>query len=449
MSDSTNHALQGAPFQSFLRYAIPSALGLLAMSTASVVDGIFVGRYEGSEALAAINLIIPVFSITFGMAFMMAVGGSVAAGKCVGEKDHRGASNIFSKTLMATLTYAALLLALGLYAAEHLYALLGAGPELFPLMAEYFETLIWFLPAQLLTVTYYFFVRIAGYPSLASAGLIVGAAANLVLDWLLIGVWGLGLRGAAMATGLSSVITILTLLFYLFKPGRWMRFYWRQSRWIELGRACFNGLSEFINEISAGVVTFILNLVIIQRLGVDGVAAFTVVSYSLFIGLLLAFSVADALQAVCSQCFGARNAQRMQQFLAIATTTVIINAVIFIVLLLSQGTQMVSLFVTDGDTRLVSIAEDFIQVLWPVFVFNGLNVVVSAYLTSIHHSVASASVATLRSLALPLLLLAILTQWLPNWPFLLALTGAEALTLLVAAMLFYRFRPQRVLAETL
>lgn len=441
MAAVDNPALQGNPVASFLKYAIPSALGILTISTASVIDGIFIGRYEGSTALAAINLIIPVISIYFGLVFMLAVGSSVMAGKYVGEGRYRDASNIYSKSLIVTLAYGILLLVGGLLGSQHLFRLLGASPELFSLMAEYFGALIWFVPVHVTTGMLYFFVRIAGYPGLASAGLIAGALSNLALDWWLIGVQGEGLRGAALATGLSNVITLGVLLLYRLKPDCWLQFIPRQRHWGELIRTSFNGLSEFINEISAGVVTFILNLVIIQRLGVDGVAAFSVVSYSLYIGLLFSFSVADSLQVVCSQCYGARDRRRLKQFVQIAVGLVLACATGFILLLCTQGERLITLFVTDSATELMPIAFGFIQVLWPVFALNGLNVVISAYLTATQHALASSTIAMLRSLILPLGLLLLITQLLPQYPFLLAITGAEALTLIGACWLYLRYRP--------
>jgi len=447
LAKSFNPALHGSPLKGFLKYAIPSALGILAMSTASVIDGIFIGRYEGSDALAAINLVIPIFSMAFGIAYMLAVGGSVVAGKYVGEGNYTGASNIFSKTLIAALLYGVLLVVAGASNNHSLFALLGAGPELFGAMSAYFDTLIWFLPIQIATAIYYFFVRIAGYPTLSSIALIVGAATNLILDWWFIIVQGDGLQGAALATGISNIVTVSVLLLHLFKPDRWLQFIPLQSQWRELAQAAFNGLSEFVNEISAGLITFVLNLVIINQLGVTGVAAFSVVSYTLFIGLLLSFSMADALQALCSQCYGARDARRLNEFIKIASAGVTISALGFIALLLTQGPNLIGLFVSNNDPQLFELALEFIHILWPVFIFNGLNVVISAYLTAIHHAAASAIIALLRSLVFPLLWLAVLMKLLPEWSIVSALTLAEVCTLVIAACLFVRYRPSRIFPQ--
>ena len=446
-SSTSNPALHGPILKSFLTYAIPSALGLLAMSTASVVDGIFIGRYEGGDALGAINLIIPVFSMAFGITYMLAVGGSVVAGKYVGENNFSAATNIFNKTLIVAALYALVLVTAGVAGSSSLFSLLGAEPQLHGLMSDYFNTYIWFLPFQIATAIYYFFVRIAGYPTLAATALVVGAVSNLLLDWWMIGVEGWGLTGAALASGISSLLSWLVLMLHQLKPDHWLHLVLRQRNWGEMGRAAFNGLSEFVNEISAGFVTFILNLVIIERMGITGVAAFSVVSYTLFIGLLLSFSISDSLQAVSSQCFGARNASRLNRFIAISAAAVLLNGALFITLLLTQGTQMIQLFVSDSDPQLVELAESFIQILWPVFIFNGLNMVVSAYLTAVHHALASAVIALSRSLIFPLGWLLVLTQWFPQQAFISALPLAEVCTLVIAAALFAAYRPQRVVGQ--
>src|SRR5690554_7993923 len=94
----TNHSLTSAVLPTFYRLWIPSMLGLLALSTANIVDGLFIGNYVGATALAAVNLIIPFFGILFGLVFMLAMGGAVRAGKYIGEEDYAAASGIFSKT---------------------------------------------------------------------------------------------------------------------------------------------------------------------------------------------------------------------------------------------------------------------------------------------------------------------------------------------------------------
>lgn len=109
-----NSALEGPIFITFLKYLLPSMVGILAMSSASIVDGIFIGNYIGVPALAAVNLIIPILSVLFGVGLMLSIGGSVRAGKYLGQKNELSASAIFSKTIIAVAIYAIIIITIAL-----------------------------------------------------------------------------------------------------------------------------------------------------------------------------------------------------------------------------------------------------------------------------------------------------------------------------------------------
>ena len=197
-STKENLALVGKIFPTFFKYLIPSMLSLIAMTSASLVDGIFIGNYVGVTALGAVNLTIPVTALLFGFAMMLSVGGSVRAGKYLGEKNYAAASAIFSKTLIFVTGYGVLAISLGLFFELQLFAGLGAKEELFPVMSEYYRVILPFLLAQFIVIVMYFFIRLDGFPNLVAVALTVGALVNILLDYLFIGVLGFGLRGAAL-----------------------------------------------------------------------------------------------------------------------------------------------------------------------------------------------------------------------------------------------------------
>lgn len=436
-----NPALEGPPFLGYLKFAVPSVIALMAVSAAPIVDGLFIANYLGVEALAAVNLVIPVLTLAFGVPYMIAIGGSVSCGKFIGEKNREAASDVFSKTVIIGIVYSLALVFGGALASEELFAVLGAGPDLYPLMQEYFGTLLWFLPVQIMAINYYYFVRISGFPTLASTAIVTGVITNIVLNYVLIGVLGFGLRGAAFATGISALVMLVIMLGHWFSGESWLRFNPFPSEWRHMLGVAYNGLSEFIDESSSGFVTFILNLIVIGSLGYAGVAAFSVVSYSLFIGFLFFYGLSEALQAVCSQCYGARDEKRMRQFLVVTAVFVISSALLFSSLLLAFGENFILFFIDPSETELISMSKGFIAILWPIFVFAGLNFNIAAYLTAVHQPTASAIVAILRAAVFPLGLLYILTEFYPDIPFLVAITAGEMLTLIVTVFLFIRYRP--------
>ncbi|WED27593.1 MATE family efflux transporter [Vibrio sp. DW001] len=448
VSSQQNSALDGPIFTTFLKYLLPSIVGMLAMSSASLVDGIFIGNFVGVPALAAVNLIIPILSVLFGVGLMLSIGGSVRAGKYLGEKNRAAASAIFSKTLIAVVFYAIVIIAIGLVLEPFLFRLLGAGETLAPLMSEYYRVVMPFLLAQLMTIVLYFFVRLDGFPSLAATALVIGAVLNVGLDYLFIAVFNWGLSGAAWATGLSQLLPLLTLLTYFFSRKRKLRFSLWQKNWSEVFQAAYNGLSEFINEISGGIIAFIFNLMLISRAGVEGVAAITVLNYLLMIGFMVYFSIADTAQVMISQNFGAQNAQRLKEFLKITFFMTSVVSLLTILILLLFNESLIYMFLDDRGTEgTVAMAIEFVYYVWPVFIFAGANMTISGYLTAIHLPFQSGIVSLSRSLIFPASLLILLFVLFDDNRFVIALPIGECLTFIIALAYFIRHKPARAIAE--
>lgn len=446
--DERSHALDGPISSTFYRYLLPSLVGMLAMTSASLVDGLFIGNIVGIEALAAVNLIIPIMSVLFGVGLMLSIGGAVRGGKYLGEKNNKAASAIFSKTLITVLLYAAVVISLGLVFETTLFRMLGATPELFALMSEYYRVIMPFLVMQLCTIVLYFFIRLDGYPSLTASALVVGAALNIILDYLFIYVYQWGLFGAALATGLSQLAPLLILLSYFFIKQRKLHFSIRQSGWQEVFKSAYNGISEFINEISAGVIVSVFNWMLIQRAGVEGVAAITVVNYLLMLGFMVFFAIGDTSQVMVSQNFGAKNAHRIRQFLLIAGVNIVIVSLLCIAVLVSQSETLILMFVKDeGSEKTVALALEFVGYIWPAFLFVGTNMLISSYLTSIHLPFQSGVVALCRSLILPFTFLITLYWFFDDYRFVFALSLAEVMTFIIATAYFIRHRPKIAIAQ--
>lgn len=445
-SETMNDALEGPVLKTFVKYLIPSLIGLLAMTSASLVDGIFIGNYVGVTALAAVNLIIPIITLLFGVSMMVSIGGSVRAGKYLGEKNTQAASAIFSKTLIFMFFYALLVIGLGLLLEIQIFKALGATQELFPVMSEYYRIILPFLLPQFIVIQIYFFIRMDGFPNLAAATLIIGSASNIFLDYLFIGLYGWGLTGAALATGLSQILSLVVVIVYFFRPQRRMSFQLRQKNWWEVFQAAYNGISEFINEVSGAIIAFIFNWMLIQRAGVTGVAAITLVNYLLYVGFMVFFSISDSIQVMISQNFGARNGQRIRSFMYTSGGFIAASGFSFILILLNGSDVLIGLFInTEQNPETVYLASEFVSYIWPIFIFAGFNMLISGYLTAIHLPFQSAVVATSRSLIMPIGFLIIFYTLLSDYLFVAAISIAEGVSFLIAVFLYLRYSPAKVL----
>lgn len=445
-----NHALEGAIVPTFFKYLLPSLIGLIAMTSASLVDGIFIGNYVGITALAAVNLIIPITTLLFGVGMMLSIGGSVRAGKYLGEGNPAAASAIFSKTLMFVAVYGVVVICLGLIFEAQLFTAVGATAELFPVMSEYYGIIVPFLFAQLIVIVQYFFIRLDGFPNLAAAALAIGSVINIALDYLFIAVYDWGLAGAAYATGLSQALPMFVMLIYFLRPERKLNFGLRQNNWKEVLQAAYNGISEFINEVSGAIIAFIFNWMMIQRAGVSGVAAITVVNYLLFLGFMMFFAISDTSQVMISQNFGARKVERIRAFLKTASALIAVLSVALIAVLTSSSDTLINLFVDeDNSAETVALASQFVTYVWPLFLFAGFNMLISGYLTALHLPFQSGVVALCRGLIFPVGFLVLLYYWSPDYYFVIALPIAEGLTFVLAIVMFLRHRPEKALLDEL
>ncbi len=445
--------LTGSIIPTFYYYAVPSLIGLVAITTANLVDGLFVGNFVGSDALAAITLMIPYFTLLFGLALMLAIGGSVRIGKYIGEKKIIAASAMFSKALTTTVIVTLLFAVLSLPTENFVFRLLGAPATLHPFMTEYFSVIRWVLIIQLLTMVLYYFIRADGFPILATSALVVGALLNIALDALFVGHWGWGLKGAAYATAIAQSFQFIVLSSYFFRVKRTLRFRLYQTNWREIASAAYNGMSEFINEISAGLVLLLLNWLLIINAGVAGVAAFTIVNYAIFLSLMLSYGVADALHLLVSQNYGAQQYLRVKGFLLTALASVMVIGLILAISLLNWHPSIIPWFLSADTHNTAHIAERLVWLIWPVFLVNGANVVLSCYLTAIHQSRASAIIAFTRSLLFPATYLYSLF-WLlelksvpflsQQWDFLAALPLAEWSAFTLALWFLLKHQPMNL-----
>ncbi len=438
--------LKGKPVKVFFGYALPTIVGMLAISSATIIDGLFVGNYVGAPALAAVNISMPLLSIGFGFAFMLAIGGSVMAGKFLGEKNQEAASAIFTRVLLVQVGLGVLVLVLGLTFLDSLIFLLGAAQGVEGMVAEYLVVLLWAMPIFMAGICIEYFVRVDGRPVLAGMAFVIEAAVNIILDWLFIVEFEWGLSGAAWATTIAYSTAILVLVPHFFTAQSRLSWNLAVGRWKDVGRAAFNGASDFANEASVGITALIFNWVMMSRFGVDGVAAFAIVNYILFSGVIFAFAIGDSLQPMVSHCLGARDAQRIRQFMRISLTTVGLVGLVVVGLLLTTPQLLIDMFLDDRSVATEQIANDFITFFWPAFLFNGIAICLAAYMTAMHKPMPSAVIAVSRSLLLPGLFLLTLPLWFGDSGVFMAIPAAEFVAFFLAIYIYRKNTPERLVA---
>lgn len=429
----------------FFQYSIPSVLGMLAISSASIVDGFFIGNYVGDFGLAAINITFPIFSLLFGFALMLAIGSSVTAGKLIGEGDIKSASMIFSKTIVCITLFSFITSTILFLNIETILYLFGSDENLTKIAIEYLSIMLIFIPFLMIGIVLDYFVRVDNRPNLAFIALLLSAFINVVLDWFLIVYLQKGIFGAALATGISQLALILILLPHFFSKKATLKFVLPIGNYIQILKASYNGASEFVNEISVGITTLIFNYVMIKNLGVEGVAAFAVINYLLWIGIMISFGISDSLQPIISKNFGAKENKRIEQFLKLSFITVVLVGFIMIFLIIFTPNTLANVFLEDNNYKTKEIVLSFVMFIWIAFLFNGVNLVISAYLTAIHKPLHSMIIALSRSFIFPLIFIFILPFFFETQGIFLAIPIAEFITFIIAIVLYKRFSPDKII----
>lgn len=433
--------IENSSIKLFFKFAIPSILGMIMGSAAVFVDGFFVAHFISANAFTAINIVWPITALSFGIYVMLTIGSIALAGKCIGENNIRRANLIFTQTLIVVLTIATLPLIIAYIFRTNLLPLFGAHGEIYQLSLDYIEgvlfaTFFWGI-AYVLSQ----FVRLNGSPKFASLMFIISSIANMILDPIFIVVFKLGISGAAWATAISQMIAFIMGLLYFFKPNCKLKIIKVYGGWIYILKASFNGFSEFLSNLSSGLIPWLFNITAYNISGNNGILLYSVANYAIMFFIMLAYSIGEALEPLVSVSYGAKNKNRMKDFLKISIFLISIISILISIVLLINPSSLVKMLLQDVDVKTFEEANFFVRASISTFIGVGINIIMSAYYTSVQKAGASAIVAALRSTILPIALVLTLPNIIGFLGLILVLPISEIATLIVSVMLYKNRKP--------
>lgn len=430
----------------FLRYCIPNILGILALSSAQLIDAFFIGNYAGGAALASINLVLPFFSLIMGLGIMLCTGGSVICATFIGEKDYRNASKIFSKVIICNIMFCLMITTLGVLFPQQIVKMLGANGELLSDSANYLFYVSIFITFFLGSYCLSVFARVEQRPVLAFSAILIGTSVNIVLDWVLIFKLHFGVKGAAIATGMSQAVTFFIIFSHFFSKRSGLRFIMKGlGSWKDIAGACYNGMSELVDELSIGITTFIFNWIMITNLGTIGVAAYTVINYSIFFGTMVAYGIGDSIVPLISTNLGAGKLNRVSGFLRISLFSGIGLGVSIFAALIVMPETFVNFFLGKDSLETKLLALEFIDLLKWGFLFSSISIILSAYFTAIQRPLESAVVALSRSLIFPVVFLMLMPKVFDTDGIFMSIPMAELVTIIISLTLLSKNKPQKLI----
>lgn len=432
-----NPLSQDFDIKSLLKFAFPTIVMMLLMGLYTIVDTIFVARFVGTSALSALNIVCPVVNLIVGLGTMLATGGSAIVARKMGAGKPIRASRDFTLIISAGALLGVAITVLGIAFIDSIIWGLGASRILFPYCREYLFILLLFTPASMMQVLFQNLIVTAGRPGIGMVLGVSAGAANIFFDYIFMVPLQMGIKGAALGTGIGYLIpTVAGILFFTVGNGS-LHFRKPVMDISVLAGSCANGFSEMVSQAASAVTTFLFNRIMMKLLGEDGVAAITIIIYTQFLLTALYIGFSMGVAPVISYNYGKQDNARLKKVFFICMRFITLVSIFIFGIAYVFGSPLVSFFSEKG-TSVYEIARDGFLIFSFSFLFCGMNIFTSATFTALSNGKLSAVLSFLRTFGLILVLLLILPEFMGVTGVWLAVPAAEMLTMVVALVFLYQ-----------
>ena len=424
-----------AQFFKFILFNIISSLGV---SVYILIDTYFIARGMGTDGIASLNLCLPVFNFMNGFGLMLGMGGGGKFSMMYCRVERLETDKVFVNAFAAALAVSAFFLSIGLFFSRPFTAFLGADSSIFEMSHSYLKTVLLFSPAFILNQLFTCFLRNDSAPGLAMAGVLGGSCANIILDYVFIFRLGMGMQGAALATCLSPIISMLIMSLH-FITG-WAAF---QMRVVRLSGAMIReisglGLHALVTEASGGIVVMVFNAIIYRLLGNPGIAAYGVITNLAIVFLAVFTGLSGGVQPLMCSSHGRKDDESLRYLLRLSVTTALVLAGIAYAAVWSCTSGLVGIFNSGKDAGMQSIAENGLRLYFLFLPFAGINSVLAVFFTSSEMPFPSHLISLLRGavLAIPIALICFRLRSVTGiW---MTVPIAEMLTVLTGIIIYAR-----------
>lgn len=427
-------------YKRLLRFVFPCIIMMIVTSIYSIVDGFFVSNCVGKNAFAAVNLIMPVLMALSAFGFMIGTGGSALVAFTLGEGKKEKANEIFSMLILSEFLFGMLVTVVGFIFMPQIARALGASSLIIEDCVRYGRIGILTIAFFMMQNSFQSFLVTAEQ---AKMGLIVSIACgltNMTLDFLLVYVWPLGVTGAALATGISELIgAFIPLIYFMRKNKSRLRLVRPRFDVRALRRACSNGASEMLTNLSASIIGMLYNMQLLKLAAENGVAAYGVIMYVSFIFMAIYFGYSVGVNPVIGYHYGAGNQKELKNILKKSLVLTSIAAVVMTSAAQLLAPSLATLFV-GYDKILHDMTVNGLRLYSLVFLLCGFNIFGSAFFTGLNNGKISAIISFLRTLVIQIACIFILPVFLGLNGIWLSVSVAEGLTLFVTASLLVVYR---------
>ncbi len=437
--ENQNVYLKPVTLKNILKFAVPTIAMTVFMSFYTMVDGLFVSNLIGTSALSAINLTAPVIQLVTAVSTMLATGGSAVIMKKMGEHKTEEAKEDFTFLILVNVVVGFLMCGLGYLMMDRIFAGMNLSADVEGYCVEYLSRYLLFTVPILLMNNFTLYMIASEKAALSLVCSVTGGVLNMVLDFVFIAGFGMGISGAAVATGLGYSVTAVAGLIVFSRKKSLLHFKKPVMRFKVLAGAATNGCSEMATALVTGIITMMFNWTMLRYVGEDGVAAVTIIMYVLMFASSLYIGYSYGVAPMLSYYYGEQNHEKLKKLVAVSLKVIAVISVMTVVMSFALTKPLVSVF-ARSDNPVYGLAVTGNRICTIALFFIGFNIFASGMFTALSNGVVSAILAFSRSFVFMLATMLVLPLILGVNGIWLATPAAELMALLLSAGMFLKYR---------
>lgn len=425
--------------KNILKFAVPTIAMTVFMSFYTMVDGLFVSNLIGTNALSAINLTAPIIQLVTAISTMLATGGSAVIMKKMGEQKTEEAREDFTFLILVNVIVGIVMCTVGYLIMDSIFAGMNLSADVEAYCIKYLSRYLIFTVPILLMNNFTLYMIASEKANLSLICSVTGGVLNMVLDYVFIAVFDMGISGAAIATGLGYSVTAVVGLFIFSQKKSLLHFKKSVFRFKVLINAATNGCSEMATALVTGIITMMFNWTMLHYVGENGVAAVTIIMYVLMFASSLYTGYSYGVAPMISYYYGEQNHQKLKKLVMVSLK--VITGISFITVSASfmLTKPLVSVFARP-DNPVYDLAVTGNRICTVALFFIGFNIFSSGMFTALSNGVISAVLAFSRSFVFMLIMMLVLPLIFGVNGIWLATPAAELMALTLSVFMFLRYR---------
>lgn len=429
----------------FIKYVSFNIFSMIGLSFYILADTFFIANGVGSIGLTALNLVLPLWSLVSGIGLMIGMGAGIRYSIQMGRDNKLGADRVFTHAIVIGTIVGIIITIIGILFSYDIVKVLGADETVMPLAGSYLKTLLSFSCVFILNNIITIFVRNDNAPNLAMVAMILGSLSNIVLDYIFIFTFKLGMFGAAIATGTTPILSLLVLSIHFIRKKNNFKLIKCKFNKNDIKSILSLGIPSFITEFSSGVIILIFNFTILRISYNIGVAAYGIIANLALIVVAIFTGIAQGIQPIISKSYGEGKVKDIKVIYKYGLILSLVMGVLCYLLSFKFSEEIVNLFNNEGNTELLYMAVDGIKVYFVAFIIMGLNIVTTSFFASINEGKESFTISIMRGLIVIIPLISLLPRLFGMTGVWITIPLVEVITLLISTWLYLKYRKRLIL----